>query len=61
MPEVTDETIRLQLRMLLDHQAKEHARRLAPLIAAAEARGDLTELDRLLEEKARLRQKNAEI
>jgi hypothetical protein len=58
---VTDETIRLQLRMLLDHQAKERARRLAPLIAAAEARGDLTELDRLLEEKARLRQKNAEI
>ncbi len=61
MPEVTDETIRLQLRMLLEHQAKERARRLAPLIADAEARGDLTELNRLLEEKARLRQKSAEI
>jgi len=61
MPAVTDETIRLQLRMLLEHQAKESARRLAPLIVEAEARGDLTELNRLLEEKARLRQKSAEI
>ncbi len=61
MPEVTDETIRHQLRLLLDHQSKERARRLAPLIADAEARGDLAELDRLLKEKARLRQKSAEI
>jgi hypothetical protein len=61
MPEVTDETIRCQLRLLLNHQAKESARRLAPLIAEAETRGDLTELDRLLEEKAKLRQKSAEI
>ena len=61
MPEVTDETIRLQMRMLLEHQAKERSRRLAPLIAEAESRGDLTELDRLLEEKAKLRQKTAEI
>ncbi len=61
MPEVTDETIRCQLRQLLNHQSKERARRLAPLIADAETRGDLTELDRLLQEKARLRQKSAEI
>jgi DNA primase len=61
MPEVTDETIRCQLRLLLNHQAKESARRLAPLIAEAETRGDLTELDRLLQEKAKLRQKSAEI
>jgi DNA primase len=61
MPEVTDETIRRQLTLLLEHQARELARRLAPLIAEAEARGDLAELDRLLGEKARLRQKNVEI
>ena len=61
MPEVTDETIRCQLKLLLEHQAKERARRLAPLIAEAEARGDLAELDRLLEEKARIRQQNVEI
>ncbi len=61
MPEVTDESIRRQLTLLLEYQAKERARRLAPLIADAEARGDLAELDRLLEEKARLRQKMVEI
>jgi hypothetical protein len=61
MPEVTDETIRRQLGILIEHQARERARRLAPLIADAEARGDLTELDRLLKEKAKLRQKSAEI
>jgi DNA primase len=61
MPEVTDETIRCQLKLLLEHQARERARRLAPRIAEAEARGDLAELDRLLEEKARIRQKNVEI
>lgn len=61
MPEVTDETIRRQLRLLLDRQARERARRLAPLIAEAETRGDLAELDRLLEEKAKIRQKSAEI
>lgn len=61
MPEVTDESIRSQLKLLLEHQAREQARRLAPLISEAEARGDLAELDRLLEEKARLRQKNVEI
>ena len=61
MPEVTDETIDRQLRLLSDHHSRERARRLAPLIAEAEARGDLAELDRLLKEKARLRQKNVEI
>lgn len=60
MPEVTDETIRCQLKLVLEHQAKERARRLAPSIADAEARGDLAELDRLLEEKARLRQENVD-
>lgn len=61
MPEVTDASIRLQLRQLLDHQARRRARQLAPLIEAAEARGDQVELDRLLSEKARLRQKTVEI
>ncbi len=61
MPEVTDESIRRQLRALLEHQAREGARRLAPLIEAAEGRGDNEELDRLLAEKARLRQEFAEI
>ncbi len=61
MPEVTDESIRRQLKALLEHQARESARRLAPLIEAAEGRGDTEELDRLLAEKARLRQEFAEI
>jgi DNA primase len=61
MPEITDESIRRQLRLLLEHQARQRARQLAPLIEAAEARGDETELDRLLAEKARLRGKTAEI
>jgi hypothetical protein len=61
MPEVTDASIRLQLRQLLEHQARRRARQLAPLIEAAEARGDQVELDRLLSEKARLRQKTVEI
>jgi len=61
MPEVTDDSIRLQLRQLLQYQARHLARQLGPLIEAAEARGDEAELDRLLAEKARLRQKTAEI
>jgi DNA primase len=61
MPEVTDESIRAQLETLLQRQARERSRRLAPLIAAAEERGDHAELDRLLSEKARLRQELAEI
>jgi len=61
MPEITDESIRVQLETLLQHQARERSRRLAPLIAAAEERGDNAELDRLLAEKARLRQESAEI
>ncbi|MBD3853981.1 MAG: hypothetical protein IFJ96_04305, partial [Acidobacteria bacterium] len=61
MPEVTDESIRAQLETLLQRQARERSRRLAPLIAAAEERGDHAELDRLLAEKARLRQESAKI
>ena len=61
MPEVTDESIRAQLETLLQRQARERSRRLAPLIAAAEERGDHAELDRLLAEKARLRQEFAKI
>jgi hypothetical protein len=61
MPEITDESIRVQLEMLLQRQARERSRRLTPLIAAAEKRGDSAELDRLLAEKARLRQEFAEI
>ncbi len=61
MPEVTDESIRRQLKALLEHQAREGARRLAPLIEAAESGGDNEELDRLLAEKARLRREFAEI
>jgi DNA primase len=61
MPEISDASIRRQLSQLLEHQARQRARQLAPLIEAAEARGDLAELDKLLAEKARLRQKTAEI
>jgi DNA primase len=61
MPEVTEDAIRRQLNLLQAHQARLQARLLAPLIAAAEARGDAEELDRLLAEKARLRQKTTEI
>ncbi len=61
MPEITDETIRVQLRALLQRQARERARRLGPQIDAAEQRGDAEELDRLLAEKARLRRDSAEI
>ncbi|HOC42611.1 MAG TPA: DNA primase [Thermoanaerobaculales bacterium] len=59
-PELTDASIRSQLRALLDRQGRELARRLAPRIRAAEERGDHQELELLLAEKARLRQKSAE-
>jgi DNA primase len=59
-PELTDDSIRSQLRVLLERQSRELARRLAPRIRAAEQRGDHVELERLLAEKARLRQKSAE-
>lgn len=55
MPEVTDESIRIQLKTSLDRQAREGARRLEPLISEAEKRGDQEEVDRLLAEKTRLR------
>ena len=61
MPEITDESIRVQLKTLLQRQAKEGAQRLEPQIAAAEKRGDHAEVDRLLAEKTRLRLDLAEI
>ena len=61
MPEITDESIRVQLRTLLQRQAREGSRRLEPLIAAAEKSGDHVEVDRLLAEKTRLRRELAEI
>jgi DNA primase len=61
MPDITDETIRVQLKTILQRQAREGSRRLEPLIAAAEKRGDQAEVDRLLAEKTRLRLESAEI
>jgi DNA primase len=61
MPDITDDSIRVQIRTILHRQAREGARRLEPLIAAAEKRGDHAELDRLLAEKRRLRLEMAEI
>jgi hypothetical protein len=61
MPEVTDDSIRVQLNTLLQRQAREASQRLEPLIAAAERRGDDAEVDRLLAEKTRLRLDLAEI
>jgi DNA primase len=61
MPQISDESIRKQLRALLQHQARERARRLEPMIAEAEKRGDNAEVDRLLAEKARIRLESAEI
>ncbi len=61
MPEITDQSIRVQLRTLLQRQAREGSRRLEPLIAEAEKRGDRAEVDRLLAEKTRLRLESAEI
>ena len=59
-PELTDTSIRSLLRALLERQGRELARRLAPRIRAAEERGDHQELELLLTEKVRLRQKSAE-
>ena len=61
MPEITDDSIRVQLKTLLQRQAREGSQRLEPLIAAAEKRGDHAEVDRLLAEKTRLRLELAEI
>jgi hypothetical protein len=61
MPEITDDSIRVQLKTLLQSQAREGSQRLAPLIAAAEKRGDHAEVDRLLAEKTRLRRDLTEI
>jgi len=61
MPEITDDSIRVQLKTLLQRQAREGSQRLEPQIAAAEKRGDHDEVDRLLAEKTRLRRDLAEI
>jgi DNA primase len=61
MPEISDESIRVQLKALLQRQAREGSRRLEPLIKAAEKKGDHAEVDRLLAEKTRLRRELAEI
>jgi DNA primase len=61
MPEITDDSIRVQLKILLQRQARDGSQRLEPLIAAAEKRGDHVEVDRLLAEKTRLRRELAEI
>jgi DNA primase len=61
MPEISEESIRIQLKALLQRQAREGSRRLEPLIAEAEKRGDHAEVDRLLAEKTRLRLESAEI
>jgi len=61
MPEISDQSIRVQLKALLQRQAREGSRRLEPLIADAEQRGDHAEVDRLLAEKRRLRLESAEI
>jgi DNA primase len=55
-PALTEEATRSQVRLVVDRQSRELARRLAPEISAAEARGDHDEVARLLAEKARLRQ-----
>jgi DNA primase len=61
MPEITDETIRVQLRALEQRQARERARQLGPLIEAAEQRGDAEELDRLLAEKTKIWRNSAKL
>jgi len=61
MPEITDDSIRVQLTTLLQRQAREGSQRLEPQIAAAAKRGDHAEVDRLLAEKTRLRRDLAEI
>jgi hypothetical protein len=58
-PELTDDSIKVQLRTIFEQQSRELARRLAPQIRSAEERGDHVELERLLAEKARLRQNSA--
>jgi DNA primase len=57
LPEITEQTVATQLRLILDQQAKEKARRLKPLIEAAERAEDLDRVRELQEEQLRLRQK----
>jgi DNA primase len=59
-PELTQESIRALVRLIIDRQNRELARRLEPMIASAEARGDYDEVSRLQAEKVRLRQNTVE-
>jgi DNA primase len=59
-PELTPESIRALVRLIIDRQNRELARRLEPMIASAEARGDHDEVSRLQAEKVRLRQNTVE-
>jgi DNA anti-recombination protein RmuC len=60
LAELDDQAIGRQLRLILKEQARELARRLRPAIEAAEREGNREELQRLLEEKTRLRQEPPE-
>ncbi len=60
-PPLTDDSIREQLRVVLERQNRELSRRLAPEITAAEGRGDHETVERLLAEKTRLGRNSAEI
>jgi hypothetical protein len=55
LPEITEETVTTQLRVMLEHQAKLKARRLKPQIEAAEREGDLERVRELQQELLRLR------
>jgi len=60
-PDLTESGIRAQLRLLFARQIRLAARRLQREIEAAEARGDMDEMQRLQAEKMALRQERPEI
>jgi len=60
-PEITEAGIRNQLRLLFQRQTRLAARRLQREIEAAEARGDIDQMQRLQAEKMALRQEKPEI
>lgn len=60
LPQLDDDAIASQLRVLLQHQGAEGARRLQRAIEAAQSGGDRAEEERLLAEKMRLRRNPAE-
>lgn len=59
-PDLTESGIRAQLRLLFQRQIRIAARRLQRQIEAAEARGDMDEMQRLQAEKIALRQEKPE-